>query len=166
MPFPPYFSYFRNRTLLPYVPATDQNNKPMKTSKLALLLLILTFISCMEDQQLSGLDKGPAPVGIWSHISYQDNSLILEKGPKLQDNTYGYRFLSNGKLIHRANSGFCGTPPIATSDFEGTWQRDGDIIRLEAGFWGGTQIQEWKILSDAGNSLQVEVISSELEMKQ
>jgi len=138
----------------------------MKTPVFALLLIALTFVSCMEDPQRSALDKGPAPVGIWSNISYQDNSLILEKGPKLQDNTYGYRFLSNGKLIHRANSGFCGTPPIATSDFEGTWKRDGDIIRLEAGFWGGTQVQEWKILSDTGKTLQVEVISSELEMTQ
>jgi len=138
----------------------------MKTTVFALLLITLALISCMEDQRLSELDKGPAPVGIWSHITYQDNSLILEKSHKLEDNTYGYRFLSNGKLIHRANSGFCGTPPIVTSDFEGTWERDGDIIRLEAGFWGGTQIQEWKILSDAGNTLQVEVISSELEMQQ
>jgi hypothetical protein len=55
--------------------------------------------------------------------------------------------------------------PIATSDFDGTWERDGDMIRLEAGFWGGTQVQKWKILSDAGNTLQVEVISSELKMK-
>ena len=138
----------------------------MKTTVFALLLITLPLISCMEDQRLSELDKGPAPVGIWSHITYQDNSLILEKGHKLEDNTYGYRFLSNGKLIHRANSGFCGTPPIVTSDFEGTWERDGDIIRLEAGFWGGTQIQEWKILSDAGNTLQVEVVISELEMTQ
>src|SRR5690606_14944169 len=138
----------------------------MKTTVFALLLITLPLISCMEDQRLSELDKGPAPVGIWSHITYQDNSLILEKSHKLEDNTYGYRFLSNGKLIHRANSGFCGTPPIVTSDFEGTWERDGDIIRLEAGFWGGTQIQEWKILSDAGNTLQVEVVSSELEMNQ
>ena len=137
----------------------------MKTSVCALLLITLAFGSCMEDHQLSELDKGPAPVGIWSHIAYQENDLILEKGQKLEDNTYGYRFFSNGKLIHRANSGFCGTPPIATSDYEGTWQRDGDIIRLEAGFWGGTQIQEWKILSDTGTRLQVEVINSELEMK-
>ena len=153
-----------NRSVILYVSAADQNNRPMKTSVSALLLIALIFGSCMEDQQLE-LDKGPAPVGIWSNISYQDSSLILEKGQKLEENTYGYRFLSNGKLIHRANSGFCGTPPIATSDFDGTWERDGDIIRLEAGFWGGTQIQEWKILSDAGNTLQVEVISSELKMK-
>ena len=58
----------------------------MKTPAFALLLIALTFVSCMEDPQLSALDKGPAPVGIWSNISYQDNSVILEKGPKLQDN--------------------------------------------------------------------------------
>jgi hypothetical protein len=119
----------------------------------------------MDDPQLSALDNGPVPVGTWGNIIYQENDFILEKTQQLQENTYGYRFLSNGKLIHRANSGFCGTPPIVTSDFEGTWEKDGDIIRVESAFWGGQQIQEWKIKGHTGNTFRVEILSSELDME-
>ena len=152
-----------NISLYPYVQTTNQNYKSMRLPLLALLFVTLAFVSCMDDTYLSA-DKGPAPIGTWGNIRYQDNGMVLEKTQQLQENTYGYRFLSNGKLIHRANSGFCGTPPITTSDYEGSWERDGDIIRLEAAFWGGRQIQEWKINSHAGNTFQIEVLSSQLEM--
>lgn len=135
----------------------------MRAPLVALLFLTIILVSCMDDTQLSA-DKGPVPVGTWGNISYQDNGMVLEKTPQLRENTYGYRFLSNGKLIHRANSGFCGTPPIVTNDYEGSWERDGDIIRIKAAFWGGTQIQEWKIKTQSGNSIHVEILSSEMEM--
>lgn len=136
----------------------------MRAPIFVLFSLVLTFGSCINDQDLSALDQGPVPVGTWSEINYEENGFILEKGQKLKENTYGFQFLSNGKLVCRANSGFCGTPPIATSDFEGTWTKDGDIIRLKSAFWGGIQIEEWNIISHSGNTLRIEVISSELEM--
>ncbi|NHE59899.1 hypothetical protein G9Q97_24105 [Cyclobacterium sp. GBPx2] len=120
----------------------------------------------MENEDLSALSSGPVPVGNWSNLEYRENGFEMEKVNQLQENTYGYRFLSNGKLIHRANSGWCGTPPIVTSDFEGTWEKEGDIITLTAAFWGGTQVQKWKISSSTGNSLEIEVISSEMQMEE
>ncbi|SEJ45894.1 hypothetical protein SAMN05192553_10460 [Cyclobacterium xiamenense] len=129
--------------------------------------IVLTFVSglllfsCMEEESLSALQTGPVPVGNWSNLEYQENGIAMEKVDELLENTYGYRFFSNGKLIHRANSGWCGTPPIVTNDYEGTWERNGEIIRLEAGFWGGTQIQELKIINETTSSLLLEEISSE-----
>ncbi|SHN26095.1 hypothetical protein SAMN04488057_114100 [Cyclobacterium lianum] len=124
----------------------------------------LLLFSCMEDQNLSALEAGPIPVGNWTNLEYQENGIALEKVDRLRENTYGYRFLGDGKLIHRANSGWCGTPPIITSDYEGTWEREGEILTLTAPYWGGTQVQKWKIIASTANTLQVEVISQELQM--
>lgn len=136
----------------------------MKTTVFTFVLGLLLF-SCMEDESLSALQSGPIPVGNWSNLEYQENGIVMEKVNQLRENTYGYRFYSNGKLIHRANSGWCGTPPIVTSDFEGTWEKDGDVLTLTASFWGGTQVQKWKIINSAGNNLTIEIISQDTEMK-
>ncbi|WP_114749807.1 hypothetical protein [Pleomorphovibrio marinus] len=137
----------------------------MKTTLLTFMIALLLF-SCMENEDPLALTSGPVPVGNWSNLTYQENGLAMERVNQLQENTYGYRFLSNGKLIHRSNSGWCGTPPIITNDYEGTWKMDGDIIHFSADFWGGTQTQEWKITSTSGNTLQVEVISSDWQMRE
>ncbi len=137
----------------------------MKTTVLTFVFGLLLF-SCIENEDLSAFTSGPVPVGNWSNLEFQENGLVMEKVNQLQENTYGYRFLSDGKLVHRANSGFCGTPPIVTADYEGTWVRDGDILTLTAPFWGGTQIQEWKITSATGSTLLVEVLSTEMQTQE
>jgi hypothetical protein len=136
----------------------------MKNAITFLFISILFTVSCIEDPQLSAEEAGLQPVGSWSNLTYNENGMTMEKVSQLKENTYGYRFLSNGKLIHRANSGFCGTPPIVTSDFDGTWTKNGEIIKIEAAFWGGTSIVEWKIISTNDNKLAVEVLKSEWEM--
>ncbi|MFO7822568.1 MAG: hypothetical protein R6V72_01425 [Cyclobacterium sp.] len=135
----------------------------MKTTVFTFVLGLL-FFSCMENEDLSALGSEPFPVGNWSNLNYQENGFAMEKVNQLQENTYGYRFLSDGKLIHRANSGWCGTPPIVTTDYEGRWEKDGDILKVNVPFWGGTHVQEWKITSTSGNTLQVEVISEDRQM--
>jgi len=136
----------------------------MKNAITLLFISMLFTVSCVEDPQLSADETGPFPIGSWSNMVYMENGMTLEKVSLLKENTYGYRFLSDGSLIHRANSGFCGTPPIVTSDFDGSWTKNGDIIRIEAAFWGGTSIVEWKIISTNDNKLAVEVLKSEWEM--
>jgi hypothetical protein len=121
----------------------------------------LLLFSCMEEENLSTLQSGPVPIGNWSNLEYKENGFVMEKVNKLQENTEGYRFFSNGKLLHRANSSWCGTPPILTDDYEGNWERNGQTIRLEAGFWGGTQIQELRIVDETTSTLLLEQISSE-----
>lgn len=132
----------------------------MKTIVLTFVFGLLLF-SCMDDESLSALQTGPVPVGKWSNLEYQENGIAMEKVNQLPENTYGYRFFSSGKLIHRANSGWCGTPPIVTNDYEGTWEREGDIIRLESSYWGGRQRQEWKIIEENEGILKLEVLNNE-----
>jgi hypothetical protein len=123
----------------------------------------LLLFSCMDSDDLS-LASGPVPVGTWSNIEYQTNGCAMERVSQLKENKRGYRFLNNGKLIHRSNSDWCGTPPIVTKDFEGVWKIGGDTITVRSRFWGGINVQEWKISETSGNRLQVEIVSTEWKM--
>jgi hypothetical protein len=138
----------------------------MKNPFTLLLIALIFIVSCVEDPLLSASDTGPLPVGSWSNVSYNETGMILEKVNKLQDNTYGYRFLGDGTFVHRANSGFCGTPPIVTSDFEGSWTKDGDILNIQGTFWGGETVEEWQIISSDNNVLTIKVLKSELKMEE
>lgn len=138
----------------------------MKNPFTLLLIALIFIVSCVEDPLLSASDTGPLPVGSWSNVSYNETGMTLEKVNKLQDNTYGYRFLSDGTFIHRANSGFCGTPPIVTSDFEGSWIKDGDILNIQGTFWGGETVEEWQIISSDNNVLTIKVLKNELKMEE
>lgn len=138
----------------------------MKNPFTILMITLCIIVSCVEDPQLSASEIGPIPVGSWSNISYNEDGIILEKVDQLRENTYGYRFLSDGTFIHRANSGFCGTPPIVTSDFEGSWTKDGDILNIQGTFWGGETVEEWEIISSDNNVLTIKVVKSELKMEE
>lgn len=138
----------------------------MKNPFTLLLIALIFIVSCVEDEQLAASETGPIPVGSWSNISYNENRMTLEKICQLQENTYGYLFLSNGTFIHRANSGFCGTPPIVTSDFEGSWTKNGNIITIQGTFWGGETAEEWEIISSDKNILTIEVLKSEIKMEE
>eukprot|EP01013_Petalomonas_cantuscygni_P043366 TRINITY_DN8129_c1_g1_i1.p1 TRINITY_DN8129_c1_g1~~TRINITY_DN8129_c1_g1_i1.p1 ORF type:complete len:139 (+),score=2.87 TRINITY_DN8129_c1_g1_i1:147-563(+) len=138
----------------------------MKHYNTLFLMLLLLIVSCVDDPLLSVSESGPIPIGSWSNISYNENGMILEKVDQLQENNYGYRFLSNGTFTHRANSGFCGTPPIVTSDFEGSWTKDGDILNIQGTFWGGETVEAWQIISSDNNVLTIKVLKNEYEMEE
>ena len=76
--------------------------------------------------------------GVWNFSSYEDDANIFTRSQRFSDN-HCYRFNSDGTLIERKNSGWCGTPPISYADYPGTWNRLNDtIIVINSGYWGGT----------------------------
>jgi len=131
----------------------------MKTL-LPLLTICLFLFSCMEQEPLN-LESGEFPLGTWTNIQYEETGFTMDRSSKIPANTYGYVFQKNGKLIHRANSGFCGTPPIITADFKGTWKVKGDLVELEVDFWGGKYRQEWKVNQLSGKTVRVELLTQE-----
>nr|MBI1231644.1 hypothetical protein [Cytophagales bacterium] len=134
----------------------------MKMTVLTFVFGLLLF-SCIQSDEMAS-DLGPLPLGIWSNIEYLSNGFTMERVTQLKENNYGYLFLSNGKLVHRANSSWCGTPPIITKDYEGTWERNGDTITLRSQFWGGVNLQEWRLTESSGKSLLVEIVHSEWDL--
>ena len=127
-----------------------------------LLTLLISLGACMDRDGME-IQNANFPLGIWSDISYQQDGFTMNKTIKLQENTLGYVFKANGTLIHRANSGWCGTPPIITNDFSGKWKLKGNRLTMEVAFWGGTMLQVWEITDLGDGRASIKVLSQEVK---
>ncbi len=97
--------------------------------------------------------------GVWMVEDYQGQEIIFEKHQSLEDDEPGYEFLTDGKLIKRQNAGWCGTPPISYSNFEGAWTMQSDsTLMIEYAYWGGTIKENWKISTLEQDKLKVTVL--------
>ncbi|SDY39234.1 MULTISPECIES: hypothetical protein [Rhodonellum] len=131
----------------------------MKT-KFAIVLLTFFSISCMDQGQTEVM-AGHFLVGNWTNFEYEMDAFTMEKSKNLASNVYGYSFRKDGTLIQRSNSGWCGTPPVVTSDFQGTWRILGEEVIIEAKYWGGISVQTWKVTQLSNKTLRIEILSSE-----
>lgn len=130
----------------------------MKKWTLSLAFLMI-LSGCMENGIHVPI-SGSFPVGSWEISSHQENGLTLSQRNTLPANTYGYIFQPNGRMISRSINGFCGTPPVITEDYPGTWKWTGNSIIIETRFWGGTINQEWKVLQSTNSTVNLEIIQS------
>lgn len=128
--------------------------------KLAIVFMSFLYLSCMDQGQTEELD-GHFLVGNWTNLEYESETFTMEKSKKLATNVFGYSFRNDGSLIQRSNSGWCGTPPVVTSDFQGTWRIQGEEIIIEAKYWGGISVQTWKVTPLSNKTLRIEILSSE-----
>jgi len=117
----------------------------MKTM-ISALLLALVLIACQKEEISVPVGNSDL-IGNWINPQYTDTLITYERAENLVENQYGFTFKPGNMLIARQNSGWCGTPPISTTDFEGSWEQTGLEIMLTMGYWGGTSIQTWKIVS-------------------
>ncbi|WP_113923824.1 hypothetical protein [Cognataquiflexum aquatile] len=125
-----------------------------------LLAICFLLFSCLEQETLN-LESGEFPLGTWTNIQYEETGFTMDRSNRLEENRYGFVFSENGKLIQRANSSFCGTPPILTADFAGKWNVRGDVFEVEVNFWGGKYRQEWKVTQLSGKTVKVELLKQE-----
>lgn len=126
----------------------------------AFLILVLSLSACM-DQDSMDLAEGQFPLGIWTDLRYEQDALVLNRSNELIKNTMGYVFKADGTMIVRDIAGWCGTPPIVTDDFSGTWRIKGNILKIERKYWGGTFVQEWEILGADNNQASIKLLNSE-----
>lgn len=127
---------------------------------LPLIAICSLLFSCLEHETIN-LESGEFPLGTWTNLQYEETGFTMDRSSRLEENRYGFIFSEIGKLIHRSNSGFCGTPPIITADFNGTWKVKGDKIEVEVEFWGGKYRQEWKVTQLSGKTVKVELLKQE-----
>lgn len=129
--------------------------------KLTIAILVsIAFVSC---QKLADpIDAGnPELTGSWIDPQYVDTLVTYTRAENLVENQYGVKFEANSKLILRQNSGWCGTPPITTADYAGTWTWNDSIVKIMTAYWGGTVDLTWKIITLNNRELVVSVIKSE-----
>lgn len=126
--------------------------------RLALLSIFLSslYISCAKDE--IKIDSDNLLIGIWIYSDFQDNAGIYTRDQEFAGN-HCYKLNSDGTLIERKNSGWCGTPPISYSDYTGSWSVLNDtLIQIKAGYWGGIMSYKLDIESVSSNSLKVAYI--------
>jgi len=125
----------------------------MKILLKALLLIFagLVFLACKD----SIVDPGEYEfIGVWIQKSYESDTLTFERSEKLNNDKPGYIFLSDNKIIERKNSGWCGTPPIAYTNFDGKWELiDESHLKITVGYWGGTTNYKLEVFSCKNNKL-------------
>jgi hypothetical protein len=127
----------------------------MKKIYLLLFFLILSF-SCSKDE--IRIDPDNLLLGVWSYSEYQNDAAVFNRSQDFIDN-HCYKFNSDGTLIERKNSGWCGTPPVTYADYNGTWTILNDtLVHVTVGYWGGTMTYKLDIESLNNSSLKVVTI--------
>lgn len=123
------------------------------------VVLILLFVGCEE--KIETEQNSDSFIGYWISPQKSDSLVTYSKSNDLVENNYGIAFHSDGTLIERKNSGWCATPPIAYSDFEGSWIKSDSIINIEVGYWGGLARYQWKLVEIRDDKLVVYKIKEE-----
>ena len=136
----------------------------MKSTKIkghCLLIVIIAFAlaSCAKDEII--IDPDNLLIGNWNYYDYNGDALLFERSNGFVDD-HCYKFLPEGSMTERKNSGWCGTPPISYEDYPGTWSVINDtLVEVSVGYWGGTDnyILDYKLLGQ--NLLELKCISQE-----
>ena len=131
----------------------------MKTFLLA-LLISFALVSCKKDENPSA-NGNPNLVGNWINPQYNDTIVTYDRAQNLVKNQYGFTFKSDNTLIERQLSGWCGTPPISTADYDGTWTWNDSIVNITAGYWGGNVDYTWKVLKLNDLKLVISILKTE-----
>ena len=124
------------------------------------MLMAFMLMACQKEEIVLKLENTDL-IGNWINPQYADTLITYERAGNLVENQYGFTFKPGNVLIARQNSGWCGTPPISTTDYEGSWIQNGSEVKITMGYWGGTSIQTWKIVSLDQQKLVIYISSSQ-----
>ena len=124
-----------------------------------LVLLALFFISCKkENQNLSVKTVNDSIIGTWTNPQQSDSIVSFQRVDGLVHDNYGISILKDGKVIERKNAGWCGTPPVAYANFNGSWSMHDSIFEATVEYWGGTVDYKWKIVNVNNQSLKAIIL--------
>ena len=113
--------------------------------KRPIIFILLSFLSISSSSKDNTLHKTQI-IGSWIFIEdvANDTFFSIKKVKKLDHDKPGIVFKKNGKLIKRQNSGWCGTPPIAYANYDGTWELRKNTLSLKYSFNNGEMEEEWE----------------------
>ncbi len=125
------------------------------TYKIGMLALLLSVWGCQQEEEFKILEDNMI-VGNWVNPQMVSDTLWqYDRATALVPSDYCFSFQSDLKFVERKNSGWCGTPPVAYGDFEGTWSQNDSTLNINVGFWGGDVDYKWKIISLDENKLTI-----------
>ena len=126
---------------------------------LTLLILLAVFISCDDSSTITNPNLTASSkllYGTWVYSSFDEYITTLKRTTNLDSSNYGFIFYENGSFLERKNSGWCGTPPISYSNYDGKWETAGkNFINIEVNFWGGVTNYRIEVISVSNNELKI-----------
>ncbi len=130
---------------------------------MAVLLLTGTLSSCeKEDPEMENLGQNTGIVGTWVEEIQDADRLWLIRSDALDSDKYGFTLKGDGTFIEHKNAGWCGTPPIAYAEYEGSWQALSDsLLEVTVGYWGGTMTYQMRIVSLDAEQLSIRYLYGE-----
>ena len=136
------------------------NNRLLFTSFLFGLLITLLLLSCKKDEHpLHAVNT--TLIGIWVDPQYTDTLMTFTRANGLVQNEYGICFNPDNTCVERKNNGWCGTPPITTDDYSGTWIWADSTVNISVGYWGGTAEYIWKVVRLDYKNLVISTVSAD-----
>lgn len=124
--------------------------------KITILFSLLVIISSCEKNNQPITEPNIDIFGVWINPEYSDNEIKFERSKKLLEDDYGISFLSENIFLER-HSGWCGTPPLVFSNYQGIWEKKDFIleINVDNGI-NGMKNFIWKIKTLNNSTLIVE----------
>lgn len=110
-------------------------------------LLFLFFITACNSVSSEETETGI--YGTWVFKEYKDDHLVLERSKELPADNYGITIKKDHTLTERNILGWCATPPVMYTNYEGKWSAESDSqlnISVD-GYWNGTSHYKMEILS-------------------
>ncbi len=103
-----------------------------------LVIVIATALLAGCEKERVKIDPDNLLLGTWVYTDYINDAAVYTRDDEFTDNPC-YRFNSDGTLVERKNSGWCGTPPVTYADYDGKWTVVNDtLISITSAYWGGT----------------------------
>ena len=128
------------------------------------LIALAMLFSCSKEV-IERDTKSLSIVGKWENQTYKNDTITFTKAPEKKEYEYLLEFKSDGSLLERKNAGWCGTPPIAYADYDGSWEMNDSIIKASVGYWGGQAKYQWKLLLVTQNQLKMVILKTEFNEK-
>lgn len=132
-----------------------------------IILLLVTFISVVScnSEEILPAEKGEIYnennplLGYWVAGDYKEDIRTFTRANEFDPEKAGFAFFENGKLVERGNSGWCGTPPVSYTNYEGQWSVDEDnYLILNSTYWGGERTIAFEIAALDKNTLELKYI--------
>jgi hypothetical protein len=129
----------------------------MKKNFLFLIFIIILISSCAKDE--IKFDPDNPLIGIWDYSGQEENVTLFIRSRELS-NSFCYRFNADGTLIERNISGFCGTPPVSYTNYQGNWTLLNDtLIKVDVIYYDGKRSYNLDIEAVDANTLKVVTIT-------
>ena len=126
-------------------------------------MVMVGMVACgKEFLEVEALGANVGIVGTWIEEGYMGDTTLLKRAGELDEHKYGFTLKQDGTFIERKNSGWCGTPPIAYANYEGTFEVVSDsLLNITVAYWGGMMTYQIRVVSLDQEVLAIKYLYSE-----